>query len=332
MKVLLPDSIDIDETELHRALLERASLEGDSLDDIEFAVYSVDAPIPSAHSDAQALVVWGNPADQLRDAAARLAKLRWVQTLAAGPDSILAADFAPEVVLTAGGGLHNQTVTEHALSLVLAAARRLNLLIRAQVGHRWAGELGGIQPVHEVDSFRTLRGARVLIWGFGGIAATLAPHLAALGARVTGVARSGGQRHGFPVVTVDDLPGVLPDTDVLIMILPATPDTRHVLDAQVLAGLPAHAWVVNVGRGTTVDQDAVLDAVRAGRLGGAALDVFDTEPLPPSSGLWDEPNIIITPHAAGGRPIGAASLIADNLIALRLGRPLQHVVAREPDN
>jgi phosphoglycerate dehydrogenase-like enzyme len=313
MKLLLPDSIDLD--------LDRP-------DGVETVVYSVAAPIPAAHTDAEALVVWGNPPAQLRDVAARLTKLRWVQTLAAGPDSILQAGFAPRVVLTTGGGLHDLTVAEHALALVLAAARRLNLLVRAQIGHRWAGELGGLQPVREVGSFRTLRGAQVVIWGFGGIAATLAPHLAALGAHVTGVARSAGERHGFRVATVEDLPRLLAHTDVLIMILPATPDTERVLNAQVLALLPAHAWVVNVGRGVTVDEAALLDAVRAHRLGGAALDVFDTEPLPPDSGLWDEPDIIVSPHAAGGRPIGATKLIIDNLTALRHGRPLRHVVVR----
>jgi phosphoglycerate dehydrogenase-like enzyme len=105
MKLLMPDSIDIDR---------------DALEGVEVVVYAVAAPIPAQHTDAEALVVWGNPVAQLRDAAARLPKLTWVQTLAAGPDSILAAGFAPNVVLTAGGGLHNQTVTEHALTLVLA--------------------------------------------------------------------------------------------------------------------------------------------------------------------------------------------------------------------
>jgi phosphoglycerate dehydrogenase-like enzyme len=168
----------------------------------------------------------------------------------------------------------------------------------------------------------------VVIWGFGGIAATLAPHLAALGASVTGVARRAGERHGFPVVTADALPEVLPRSDVLINILPATAETEHSVDARVLALLPPHAWVVNVGRGATLDEAALLEAIRSNRLGGAALDVFETEPLPAESGLWDEPNVIITPHAAGGRPIGAAARIAENLAALREGRPLRHVVTR----
>jgi phosphoglycerate dehydrogenase-like enzyme len=313
MKLLLPDSIDLDLT---------------TPDGVDAVVYRIGEPIPAEHTDAEALVVWGNPGDQLRDAAGRLTGLRWVQTLAAGPDAVLAAGFAPDVVITAGTGLHDLTVAEHTLALTLAAARRLNLFTRAQIGHRWAAELGGLQPVRDPDHFRTLRDAHVAIWGFGGIAATLAPYLSMLGARVTGIARSAGQRHGFPVATADDFPALLPATDVLISILPATPDTEHAVNADVLALLPARAWVVNVGRGSVLDEHALLAAVRGGRLAGAALDVFDTEPLPPRSPLWDEPGIIISPHAAGGRPVGAAARIAENLNALLNGDPLTHVVPR----
>jgi phosphoglycerate dehydrogenase-like enzyme len=313
LKLLLPDSIDLDvETPAG----------------VTAVTYAVDRPVPDEHADAEALVVWANPAHQLRDAAQRLHRLRWVQTLAAGPDAVVAAQFAPGVLITAGQTLHDGPVTEHALALVLAAARRLNLTIRAQIGHRWAAELGGPQPVAPAGSFRTLRGARVTIWGFGGIAATLAPHLTALGASVTGIARSSGNRAGFPVLTPADLPAVLPTTDVLLMILPGTAETSHALGAEQLALLPAHAWLINVGRGATVDEQAVLDAIRSHRLAGAALDVFETEPLPAGSGLWDEPNVIITPHAAGGRPIGAAELIVQNLAALRGGGPLRNVVPR----
>jgi phosphoglycerate dehydrogenase-like enzyme len=313
MKVLLPDSIDLD-TDLPEG--------------VEAVTYAVAEPVPEEHLDAEVLVVWSNPDDQLRDAAARLGRLRWVQTLAAGPDAVLRAGFAPDVLITAGGGLHDRTVAEHTLALVLGAARRLNRLVRAQIERRWAGEWGGRQPLHEPDNFRTLRDAHVVVWGFGGIAATLAPHLAALGARVTGVARKPGERHGFPVRTAADFADLLPTADVLIMILPDTGETRHALDAAVLAQLPPHAWVVNVGRGSTVHEGDLLAALRAGRLGGAALDVFESEPLPPESGLWDEPDVIISPHAAGGRPLGADGLIRENLDAFRAGRPLRHRVER----
>jgi phosphoglycerate dehydrogenase-like enzyme len=312
MKVLLPDSVDLDLT----------------LPDTVINVhYEVNEPIPESHTDAEILVVWGNPDDQLRDAARRLTRVRWVQSLAAGPDAVLRAGFPPDVLVTSGRGLHDRTVAEHTLAMLLGAARRLNLLVRAQIGKRWAQEWGGRQPLHEPDSFRTLRDAHVVVWGFGGIAAELSPHLAALGARVTGVARKPGERHGFPVVTADDFPAVLPTADALVMILPDLPETRRALGAPVLALLPRHAWVVNVGRGSTVDEDALLAALRGGRIGGAALDVFETEPLPPESPLWDEPDVLLTPHAAGGRPLGAAELIRENVDAFLAGRPLRNVVS-----
>lgn len=293
--------------------------------------YAVDEPVPAAHTDADAMVVWGNPGRQLTDAARRLPRLRWVQTLAAGPDAVLDAGFGHQVVITSGRSLHDGPVAEHTLALVLAAARRLHLLVRAQSSHRWAGELGGLQPAEATASFRTLSGARVLVWGFGSIAHTLAPHLRLLGAEVTGVARTAGARAGFGVIAADDVESALPGTDVLIAILPGTPANRHAISGERLALLPPHAWVVNVGRGATLDEAALVEALRAGRLGGAALDVFETEPLPADSPLWDEPNVIISPHAAGGRPIGAAELIGENLAALLAGRPLRNVVQREED-
>jgi phosphoglycerate dehydrogenase-like enzyme len=141
------------------------------------------------------------------------------------------------------------------------------------------------------------------------------------------VAQSAGERHGFPVVTAAALPTLLPTADVLINILPASDSTRRIVDQEVLGLLPAHAWLVNVGRGATVDEEALLAALRSGRLAGAALDVFETEPLPATSALWDEPNVLITPHAAGGRPLGAAERIRSNYEALEAGRPLSHVVS-----
>jgi phosphoglycerate dehydrogenase-like enzyme len=314
MKLLLPDSVDLS------ALTLPTGVTG--------STYAVDSPVPDSLADADFLVVWGNPGDQLRDAASRLTRLRWVQTLAAGPDSVIAAGFPPPVVITSGNGLHDLTVAEHALALVLAAARELPKLTRAQIGHRWAAESGGLRPAVDPDNFRTLRDAHVVIWGFGGIAATLAPYLSMLGARVTGVARSAGTRHGFPVETEAALPSLLPAADVLINILPATSSTARIVDAGLLALLPPKAWFVNVGRGATVDEEALLAALNSGSLAGAALDVFETEPLPVSSELWDLPNVIITPHSAGGRPLGAVDLIRSNLDALLAGRSLRNVVER----
>jgi phosphoglycerate dehydrogenase-like enzyme len=166
----------------------------------------------------------------------------------------------------------------------------------------------------------------VTVWGFGSIGRTLEPHLTALGATVTGVGRRARQEGDVTVIDEAHLHDQLAQTDVLIMILPSTPATRGAVDADTLAALPAHAWVVNVGRGDAVDEPALMDALRGGRIGGAALDVTSIEPLPADSPLWDTPNLIITPHAAGGRPLGALDLLAENVNALLAGRPLRNVV------
>ncbi|MGY1739492.1 MULTISPECIES: NAD(P)-dependent oxidoreductase [unclassified Blastococcus] len=313
MKLLLPDSLP---------------LAPDLPAGVTAVTYPAAAPVPEQHRDAEALVVWGSAPADLAAAAGDMPRLRWVQSLAAGPDAVLAAGFPDDVVITSGAGLHSRTVTEHALALVLALVRRLPAAARAQAEHRWARELGGLQPLHPEGAVTTLLDARVLIWGFGAIGETLAPVLRALGAQVRGVARSAGQRAGFDVVAEADLAAELGRTDVLVMVLPATEGTRHALDAGRLAALPRHAHVVNVGRGTTVDEAALAQALAAGRLAGAALDVTETEPLPPASPLWDAPNLVLTPHAAGGRPVGADALIAANAAALLEGRELRNVVAR----
>lgn len=293
---------------------------------VEQLRYDARAPLPPTADEAEVLVVWGSSRAWLADAAQRLPKLRWVQSLAAGTDDVLAAGFAPDVVVTSGRGLHDGPVAEHTLALVLALLRRVPDLVRAQQQHRWASELGGVQPLHPQGPVRTLLGTQVTIWGFGSIAAHLAPVLAALGADVTGIATAAGTRHGFRVVTDGALETVLPGTDLLIGLLPSTVSTRHAIGATALALLPPHALLVNVGRGATLDEDALLTALHAGRLGGAALDVFGTEPLPADSPLWDEPRVLVSPHAAGGRPVGAAELVADNLVRYLSGSPLRNVV------
>ncbi|OAA57602.1 NAD(P)-binding domain protein [Niveomyces insectorum RCEF 264] len=238
MKLLYPTSLKLD----------LASLEGFS---VSLHPYDVSKPFPDEHLDADILVTWVNTPANLKDAAARLTRLRWIQSLAAGPNDVLSAGFdMARVTLTTGSGLHDHT-------------------------GRWPGHLGGAQPDRPKDAFRTLRDARVLVWGFGNIAKMLAPYLTALG-------------------------------------------------AQRIRLLPRHAWVVNVGRGTCVDEDALADALTEGRLGGAALDVFETEPLPASSRLWKTPNLVVSPHAGGGRPQDPHVLIAENLRRFLAGQSLKN--------
>lgn len=299
MKVLVPNTI-------------RLELPG--VDAIE---YDPTVPMPDEHLDAEVLIVWRSTSANVRDAAARMSGLRLVQTLAAGPDQIQTAGFGPDVILASGRSLHDETVTEHTLALVLAAVRRLDRMLDAQRESRWAEDFNVAQRDRDTAQQYTLAGARVAIWGFGSIASTLAPLLKALGAEVFGVASTAGERYGFPVVA--DIENHLGDVDVLISLLPATPDTEKAFGAELIGRMQPSAIFVNVGRGATVDEDALIAALQEGRLRLAALDVMREEPLPADSPLWTAPNVILTPHAAGNRPRGASALVLRNLAAFEAG-------------
>ena len=312
MKVLLPSSIP---------------LSVQLPDGVTSVVYDVHLPIPAEHRDAEVVVIWQSPAERLATMPAELGQLRWIQSLMAGTDAIEAAGFGPDVQLTSGRGLHDAPVAEHTLALILAAARRLDRTLTAQADGEWRPSQDANLPFGSPEVFTTLTGAHVLIWGFGGIGTRLAGYLSMLGARVTGVARSSGERSGYPVVTEAELSSVLPTADVLVNILPATAHTEQIVDGAVLARLPERAWLVNVGRGATVAEDDLVEALTAGSIAGAALDVFATEPLPASSPLWRAPNTILTPHCAGGRPQAPEALIEENLRRLLAGEELANLVS-----
>lgn len=309
MKILIPNTIDLPVTA-----------------DVEAVVYDVAADIPEEHRDADVLVVWHNSATWLQDAARVLPRLRLVQALASGADAVVNAGFGADVHICSGRSLHDGPVAEHALALILAAVRRLDRLRDAQRAHRWDEEFIDEQSAPATRALHTLSGARVTIWGFGSIASTLAPLLTALGADVQGIARSEGTRAGYPVHADGDAPTILAETDVLVSILPATPQTAGLLDAGVFGALKPGAVFVNVGRGATVDEAALLDALESGQLRAAAVDVTATEPLPASDPLWDAPNLLITPHIAGNRPVGAAALVNDNVTRLLAGDDLVNQV------
>lgn len=295
---------------------------------VEVGRYDPTQPLQDDHLSAEVFVAWGNTDASLRDAAGRLTRLRWVASLAAGSDQILQSGFGDDVVLTSGVGLHNQPVAEHALALLLSLVRELPAAVDAQRRHEWSPELGGPRPLHPADSLTTLLGARVLVWGFGSIAQTLAPLLTGLGATVTGVARTAGERAGYRVIAESDIDGHLPSADALVMILPSTLQTDGALSRERIALLPRGALVVNVGRGSTHDEEALVQALTEGRLGGVGLDVTRVEPLPAESPVWHAPRMILTPHAAGGRPVGWADLIAENCRRLLAGEEMANAISR----
>ncbi len=299
----------------------------DPVEGVEILGYDPDAELTDDHLAAEAAVVWGF-ASPIIEQLVSAPDLRWIQTLTAGPDPVLAAGFPERVQVTTGRGFHDETVAEHTLALALAGLRQLPESLAAQADHRWADELSGFRPLHDGRTLTTLIGARVTVWGFGSIGRTIAARFAAFGTTVTGVARSAGVRDGFEVVATEQVDDLLPETDVLVLVLPKTPATDRVLDARRLALLPSYAWVVNVGRGNAIDEDALVAALRADALGGAALDVMQTEPLPADSPLWDAPRTILTPHNAGGRPLHTKEFIGDNLRRLLAGESLRNPATR----
>jgi phosphoglycerate dehydrogenase-like enzyme len=314
MKLLYPTSIKLD----------TKSLEGFN---VSLIPYDINTNIPDEHTGAEMLIAWCNPVPQLKQEAQRLKNLRWIQSLAAGPNDVLSAGFdSSKISICTGSGLHDHTVAEHTLGLLLNAARKFYEMRDFQSQGKWPAHLGGPQPDRPAGKFTTLQDANILIWGFGNIAKTLAPWLTSLGANVKGMARNAGVRQGVEVYAEDKLPELLPTTDALVMILPGSEATKHVLNAERLKMLPKHAWIVNVGRGTSIDDQALASALEKGEIGGAALDVFTTEPLPEDSPYWKTPNTIVSPHAAGGRPQNPETLIAYNLRRFIAGQELKNVI------
>ncbi|QRZ61412.1 NAD(P)-dependent oxidoreductase [Rothia sp. ZJ932] len=305
MKILVPTSVTLDESRLGLT------------DEDTIVSYDPKAPLAEADYDADVLISWANTNDQLKDAASNLSQVKLVQALLAGPDQARAAGFRDEAVITSGIGLHSKTVAEHAVALTLNFVRFLPTLADHQERNHWASELGGAQELYPENQVTTLLNANVTIWGFGSIGQATARLFDAFGAKVTGVARSAGERAGFPVVATEDIDPLLEKTDILVMILPTSDETTNALDSCKLEKLPKRSYLINVGRGTTVDEEALIAALNTGEIAGAAVDVVVEEPLPADSPLWGAKNLIITPHSAGGRPVNPEELIAHNLQALR---------------
>ncbi|MDO5720417.1 MAG: NAD(P)-dependent oxidoreductase [Actinomycetaceae bacterium] len=287
--------------------------------DVEVVTISESEEVPAEHRDAEVAVVWGMRG-AIESFVTQLPNVRWFQTLSAGPDALLRANLREDVIITNGIHLHDRPVAEHALGLALALARQIPECIEAQHRHEWSRELAKPHPLHEDTRVTTVVGSKVVVWGFGAIGQQIGRVFAACGSDVIGVAQSSGERAGFPVRSSSEILEVVHDCDILVMVLPNTDTTVDALNASVLEALPSRALIVNVGRGTTVDENALIKALRNRQISAAAIDVVKDEPLPADSPLWDTPNLLITPHSAGGRPDGFKDLMLHNLTAYREDR------------
>lgn len=220
-------------------------------------------------------------------------KLHWLQALWMGVDEFVAPGILHDhVTVTACVGAYRQTVSEHMLTTLLSLCRKLPQYRDNQLQHRWK-DLGEV---------RTIRGSTVLVVGAGVIGSEFAKLCKCMGAHTVGLKRTiTGSVDGFDELdTMEHLDDRLPHADVVALILPHTPETVHLLDARRIALMKPDAILISDGRGTVLDQDALATAMNGGHLWGAALDVTAPEPLPADSPLWDIPNLLLTPHVAGG--------------------------------
>jgi len=219
---------------------------------------------------------------------ARMPMLEWLQTLTAGVDPLAGLDLGG-IALSSMAGVQGPQMAELAFLYMLAFTRDLRGILARQAAARW---LPAPQPL--------LAGAHVVIVGVGRIAEALARRCQAFEMRVTGVSGSRSTAPGFDrIAPLRDLAAVAASADFLVVLAPYSPATHHLVSRAVIAALPSTAVLINIARGAVVDQDALVEALAAARIGGAGLDVFAEEPLPPEHALWRLPNVILTPHIGG---------------------------------
>jgi len=215
-------------------------------------------------------------------------RLRWVHTTMTGVDFLdLKALARRGVMLTNGAGIPAEPIAEHVIMCMLAANRGLSELVLAQSRQAW------IKPNSEP---RELAGCQALVIGYGHLGRAIAAKARALGVEVVGVRRTQSSEPG--VVAGDEWRGSLATADFVVLCVPLTDQTRHLIAATELAAMKPGAWLINVGRGGLVDEDALVESLHAGAIGGAAIDVVEHEPLPPDHPLWSAPRLLITPHVS----------------------------------
>jgi phosphoglycerate dehydrogenase-like enzyme len=285
----------------------------------EYKVWAREEEFVAGIEEAEALLAFRPP----RGHWARAHRLRLLQMVGAGVDSVLPAPDLPErVAITNARGIHEPEMSEFTLALILAVAKQIPRATTQQREHAW-------KPFGP----HRLSGRTLGVLGLGAIGHAVARRAAALGMRVIGT-----KRHPEPLAGVDEvLPAsetrrVLEESDVVVVVVPRTPETAGLLDADAIAAMKPGAQLVNISRGGIVDEAALAKALRGGALSGAAFDVFEEEPLPPSNPLWDTPNLLITPHVAGfsreymGR---LAGIFFENIRRLERGESLVNLVDRD---
>ena len=280
------------------------------------------ASSPAEEDVARADAIVGNIRPELL---AHAKNLKLLQLNSAGSNPYLRLPaVCPGARLCCATGAYGLAISEHMMGVLLELMKKLALYRDNQFEGRWQ-DLGPVTSVY---------GANVLVVGMGDIGTSFARLCAAFGARVTGVRRRAGEKPDFveSIRTPADLDALLPEADVVFLSLPETPETIGLMSDQRIALMKETAYLLNCGRGSAVDQAALLRAVRAGKLAGAGLDVTTPEPLSQDHPLWREPRIVITPHVSGQYHLAEThnrivALACRNLRALQSGGPLESEVS-----
>lgn len=269
--------------------------------------------------NAEAVYVWGHPRDPWDDVLEAAPALRWVHYTGAGAEHLLTPHFVQSRIrLTNSRGVHTPAVAELAVALLLALAKHLPDRVRSQMAHEWTQQLNA-----------GLSGKTILIVGLGSIGSAIARAARGLRMHVIGVRRTARPaRWAHEVIAFTDLDVVLPRANYVVLCAPETAVTRGLFNSRRIHALPRGAILVNVSRGTLVDEPALIDALQEGHLGGAGLDVFAHEPLDRDSPLWDMPNVLITPHYPNvqGWEQPTVQRFVDNAERFLAGRPLRDVI------
>jgi phosphoglycerate dehydrogenase-like enzyme len=287
--------------------------------DFEF----VTAPFPgepeeAALAQADVLLAWRPP----KAMATRARRLAWVQSLTGGMDQWLASpDVPPTVTLTCARGTHRLQMPEHIVGALFLIAKQFVPIVMDQRDRRWTRR---VNP--------TLAGMTLGILGLGAIGAEVARKAAAFDMRVIGTKRDSAKvPHVARVLGPDGTDEVLRESDFVLLLLPATSDTRDLMNRARLARMKPSAWLLNFGRGDLIVDDDLVAAVKAKTIAGAVLDVFRKEPLPPEHPFWTTDGIVVLPHVGGLHPTRdrfVAELFVDNLKRFAAGQPLREVVDR----
>jgi phosphoglycerate dehydrogenase-like enzyme len=286
--------------------------------------------------DADMVVSWSLNAEQVRDGT----QLRWIHSTAAAIHQLLIPEIVnSNIILTNARSVHGPVVAEHVLSLMFALAKHLSAAFRFQQQHQW----GQDAMTHQHPPIREMRDSTLGLVGVGSIGGYVARAASVMGMRIIAVRANPEKgvdwldcndpaRSRYQVYGLQDLHKMLSESDFVVVSAPVTSKTEKLIDREAIAQMKSDAYMINVGRGALVDEKALIEALQQRKIGGAALDVFEQEPLPADSPLWNLENVIITPHQAGlAHKLWERqyALFSENLRRFKAGVPLLGLVDKQ---